>query len=122
MKLRVARHTANLERITAFYRDSLALEVLGSFENHDTYNGVFLGLSGENWHLEFTASPEAPNHCPDEDDLLVFYVPGARYPGLVEKARKAGAREVPAKNPYWNNNGTTFADPDGFRFVISKLQ
>ncbi|RPD39721.1 VOC family protein [Chitinophaga barathri] len=122
MRLRVARHTTNLQKITAFYQDSLGLEVLGSFENHQEYDGVFLGIPGENWHLEFTMSPGAPQHHPDEDDLLVFYVPEEQYPALVEKVRKTGAPELPAKNPYWNNNGTTFADPDGFRFVVSKLQ
>ncbi|MGN7722180.1 hypothetical protein [Chitinophaga sp. 22620] len=25
---------------------------------------------------------------------------------------------LPGKNPYRTKNGTTFADPDGFRFVI----
>ena len=122
MKLRVARHTSDLERISRFYREALGLEVLGSFENHDEYDGIFLGIPGESWHLEFTASPEAPDHHADEDDLLVFYVPAAHYPAFTEKVRRTGAPELPAKNPYWNNNGTTFADPDGFRFVISKIQ
>lgn len=122
MRLRVARHTTDLQRISAFYQEALGLELLGSFEDHEKYDGVFLGIPGENWHLEFTVSPDAPDHHPDEDDLLVFYVPAEQYPAFTEKVRRRGMPELPAKNPYWNNNGTTFADPDGFRFVISTIQ
>ena len=43
------------------------------FKNHNTYNGVFLGLQNKDWHLEFTESNEKVNHHSDKDDLLVFY-------------------------------------------------
>ncbi len=74
MKFRYARHTNNLKSITSFYTNIIGLEVLGSFENHSEYNGVFLGLSNQDWHIEFTQSDEKAAHHPDEDDLLVFYL------------------------------------------------
>lgn len=73
MKLRVARHTTDLNAITHFYTEMLGLQVLGEFTGHDGYDGVFLGLPDTGWHLEFTVSSEKPIHQPDEDDLLVFY-------------------------------------------------
>ena len=73
MKFRVARHTSKIDTIINFYHSILGFDILGSFENHDGYDGVFLGLKDENWHLEFTISETSPNHHPDEDDLLVFY-------------------------------------------------
>lgn len=120
MKLRVARHTANLEPIIHFYHDLLELEVLGSFEDHDGYNGVFIGLNNTGWHLEFTTSAQAPQHEPDEDDLLVFYQQSvADYEALKQKLEAHHVPMVAAKNPYWNANGCTYLDPDGYRIVIA---
>jgi catechol 2,3-dioxygenase-like lactoylglutathione lyase family enzyme len=120
MKLRVARHTAKLEPIIHFYRDLLGLEVLGSFEDHNGYNGVFLGLKDAGWHLEFTTSAQAPQHEPDEDDLLVFYQPSvAEYEALRQKFEAHNIKSIPAINPYWNTNGCTYLDSDGYRIVIA---
>ena len=120
MKLRVARHTANLKPIIHFYRDILGLKVLGRFENHNGYNGVFLGLKGAAWHLEFTTSAEAPRHQPDEDDLLVFYVNSREeYALLKQKFAENGIHPISAKNPYWNENGICYLDPDGYGIIIA---
>lgn len=73
MLFRVARHTNDLERIKSFYIGILGFELLGSFENHDSYNGIFIGKKNCDWHLEFTQSNEKASHFPDEDDILVFY-------------------------------------------------
>jgi catechol 2,3-dioxygenase-like lactoylglutathione lyase family enzyme len=43
MKFRVARHTNDLDKIKTFYTTVLGFEVLGSFEDHDSYDGLFLG-------------------------------------------------------------------------------
>lgn len=120
MKLRVARHTANLEQIIFFYHDLLGLEVLGNFEDHNGYNGVFLGLKNTGWHLEFTTSAHAPQHEPDDDDLLVFYQHSTvDYEALQQKFEAHHIKRIPAKNPYWNANGCTYLDPDGYRIVIA---
>lgn len=54
IKVRIARPTDNLEAVVSFYRDGLGLEVLGSFENHEGFDGVMLGMPGEQVHFEFT--------------------------------------------------------------------
>lgn len=121
MKLRNARHTANLQPIIDFYCGVLDLEILGEFHNHDGYDGVFIGNRGSDWHLEFTVSSEKPQHEPDDDDLLVFYAESdAEFEHLVGQFSSNNIEPVAAKNPYWNANGKTYTDPDGFRIVISK--
>ncbi|MGK0388729.1 MAG: putative glyoxalase superfamily protein PhnB [Maribacter sp.] len=121
MKFRAARHTSNLKPIIHFYHEILGLDILGNFEKHETYEGVFFGIKGESWHLEFTVSDDDADHHPDEDDLWVFYMNGeTEYQVLIQKIKAAGIPSISAKNPYWNRNGTTFLDPDGFGVVISK--
>jgi len=73
MNFRFARHTNNLEKLTLFYTDILGLKILGSFENHDGYNGIFIGKVNADWHLEFTQTAETVIHSKDEDAILVFY-------------------------------------------------
>lgn len=122
MTFRYARHTNNLEQLKSFYIEVMGLELLGGFENHDGYNGVFLGKQDENWHLEFTQSDEVANHTFDDDDLLVFY-PNSKleFELLKEKLEHHSVQFVKSKNPYWNENGIQFLDPDGFGIVISHL-
>ncbi|MDC0314036.1 VOC family protein [Flavobacteriales bacterium] len=123
MNFRFARHTDNLEPIIKFYRDLLGLEVIGEFNNHDKYDGVFIGKVGLNWHLEFTTSEESPKHQTDKDDLLVFYLESEEeYISVKQKFDDNGLSSVQSKNPYWNNNGSTYLDPDGFRIVITIMK
>ena len=122
MKFRVARHTNDLEPIIDFYRDILGLEIIGEFNNHSNYDGVFFGKEGLDWHLEYTTSSESADHKPDKDDLLVFYVDSEKeYIKLKERFNNNGISPVVPKNPYWKENGLTYKDPDGFRIVISIL-
>ncbi|MFN5982341.1 MAG: VOC family protein, partial [Fluviicola sp.] len=74
MTFRYARHTSNLKALEKFYTELVGLKKLGGFENHSSYNGIFLGDPAENWHLEFTTSNENPIHQFDEEDALVFYL------------------------------------------------
>jgi hypothetical protein len=73
MKLRVARHTNNLDKIENFYGNILDFERLGGFQNHNNYDGVFIGKSGVDWHFEFTQSEEKVNYTFDDDDVIVLY-------------------------------------------------
>jgi uncharacterized glyoxalase superfamily protein PhnB len=121
MKFRVARHTKDLVPIIGFYQQVLGLENLGSFNGHNGYDGVFLGLPGLHWHLEFTQGGDDPSHKPDDDDLLVFYATDREhFEKLLNNIRQSGIEELPAKNSYWNHHGVTIADPDGFRIVVVK--
>lgn len=123
MICRIARHTDNLEIIKAFYVDILGLVCLGNFENHDGYDGVFIGNIDSDWHLEFTKSKEKAKHVFDDDDLLVFYPKTEyKYNRLIDKLLKNNIPTITAKNNYWSNNGKMYLDPDGFRIVISHLR
>lgn len=118
--LRVARPTDDLEALLPFYRDGLGLSVLYRFENHDGFDGVMLGGPGAPYHFEFTrAHGHAAGRAPTPDNLLVFYLPDeAEWRAAVTRMQTAGFNSVPAFNPYWDRNGRTFEDPDGYRIVL----
>ncbi|GAB3723530.1 VOC family protein [Flavobacterium koreense] len=123
MTFRFARHTNNLEQLKSFYIDILGLELLGGFENHNGYDGVFIGKPNENWHLEFTKSDEIVTFNFGEEDILVFYPNTKLEFGLIHNKLLANKIElIKAKNPYWNENGKIILDPDGYRVVISHLK
>lgn len=123
MIFRYARHTNNLEALTFFYTEILGFTVLGSFENHDGYKGIFIGNPHENWHLEFTQTSEVVNHTFDEDDILVFYPKDkAVYAKLLHKLEKYSVSFIQPKNSYWTKNGKMFLDSDGYRIIISDLK
>ncbi|WP_153125476.1 VOC family protein [Peribacillus tepidiphilus] len=116
---RVARHSNDLERIREFYVGLLELKEIGSFKDHEDYNGVMLGHENHSWHLEFTTSPKPPNRVSDPDDLLVFYYEEETfYNRAVKRLMDAGIEVVKAENPYWDRVGKTFLDPDGNRIVL----
>lgn len=119
-KLRVARPTDDLDSVISFYRDGLGLQVLFRFENHQGFDGVMLGAPGAAYHLEFThAHGHAAGRAPTEDNLLVFYLPDrAEWQAAVDRMIRAGHAPVPAFNPYWDRDGATFEDPDGYRIVL----
>lgn len=121
-KLRVARPSDDPEALVPFYRDGLGLEVLGRFENHDGFDGVMLGRAGAAYHFEFTrARGHAAGRAPTRDSLLVFYVPQAReWTAAVARMAAAGFAPVAAFNPYWDREGRTYEDPDGYRVVIQR--
>jgi catechol 2,3-dioxygenase-like lactoylglutathione lyase family enzyme len=123
MTFRFARHTNDLEQIKSFYIDILGFELLGGFENHNGYNGIFIGKSNENWHLEFTKSEDIVLFDFNEDDILVFY-PNSKmeFDLVVNKVQSNKIEFIKAKNPYWNENGKMILDPDGYRVVISDLK
>ncbi len=123
MTFRFARHTNNLEQLKSFYIDILGLELLGSFENHNGYDGVFIGKPTENWHLEFTKSDEIVSFNFGEEDILVFY-PNTKleYEMIHDKLVTNKIEFIKAKNPYWNENGKMILDPDGYKIVISHLK
>lgn len=121
MHLRIARHTDQLEQLTKFYCELLQLELLGSFKDHDNYDGVFIGMSGSNWHIEFTQSNKSPEHSFDEDDILVFYpLNNKDYQKILNKITQLDIPIETSANPYWNRHGVQISDPDGYKIIISK--
>ncbi|MCR4029336.1 MULTISPECIES: VOC family protein [Flavobacterium] len=123
MFLRVARHTNNLRKIEDFYVDILGFELLGGFEKHNNYDGIFIGKSGLDWHFEFTQSDQKANHSFDEDDIIVLYPKTiSNYNDLIHKLEHSNISTIEPVNPYWKENGKMIQDPDGYRIVISSLK
>jgi catechol 2,3-dioxygenase-like lactoylglutathione lyase family enzyme len=127
MNLRIARHTDDLEKIEDFYVNILGFERLGGFQNHNNYDGIFIGKPKLDWHFEFTQSDAKADHTFDEDDILIFYPETIlEYNNLINNILENGISIITSKNPYWNNpevsGGKMFLDPDGFRIVISDLK
>jgi len=123
MQFRAARHTHNLNAITQFYVVILNFDILSRFENHDNYNGVFLGKKELPWHIEITQSQEKVNHIFNPDDLWVFYPKTQQeYDAILLNIELHQIEVHQAKNPYWNSNGTLIKDPDGFNIIISPLK
>ncbi|MUT64647.1 VOC family protein [Paenibacillus sp. NEAU-GSW1] len=119
-QFRVARPTHQLRKIVDFYSTGLGLEIVGSFENHDGYDGIMLGLPSVSYHLEFTQHEDAtPILPPSDDNLLVFYIPDLEARNaIVSRLSAMGYPEVEPENPYWKQNGVTICDPDGWRIVL----
>lgn len=118
--LRVARPSDDIEALISFYRNGLGFDVLYRFSDHDGFDGVMLGHEGAPYHLEFTrAHGHSAGRAPTKDNLLVFYLAGApEWQAAVDRMETAGFTPVPAFNAYWDRNGRTFEDPDGYRVVI----
>lgn len=118
--LRVARPTDRLDHVVRFYVLGLGLDQLGSFADHDGFDGVMVGAPGASYHLEFTHQRgHAVSGAPTKDSLLVFYLPEeGEWRAAVDRMVKAGYTPVPSLNPYWDRGGRTFEDPDGYRVVL----
>jgi catechol 2,3-dioxygenase-like lactoylglutathione lyase family enzyme len=118
--MRVARPTDNLEALARMYSEGLGLAVLGEFVNHSAFDGVILGHPGAPYHLEFTRQHgHHVGSAPTRDHLLVFYVPDRdEWERRCARLVTAGFREVPSWNPYWDTQGRTFEDIDGYRVVL----
>ena len=118
--LRIARPSDDLDAVVRFYRDGLGFEVLSEFSDHDGFDGVMLGHRGAGYHLEFTRKAgHRAGRAPTEDNLLVFYLPDAEeWKRAVARLENAGYSAVAAFNPYWERQGKTFEDPDGYRIVL----
>ena len=120
MQFRYARHSQNINQIIDFYTSILHFEVLGEFKNHEGYDGVFLGLKDENWHLVFTQNTDRPQSKFDEDDALVFYPKTKKsFDVILVNLKEFDVPLLEPKNPYWKNKGFCFEDSDGYKIIVS---
>ena len=120
--LRVARPTNNLASVRHFYMAGLGLAELYSFAGHDGFDGLMLGHPQAPYHLEFTqqAGHVVPP-APTAENLLVFYLPERlAWEAAVARLQAHGYAPVPAYNAYWDQQGLTFTDPDGYRVVLQQ--
>lgn len=120
--MRIARPVSDLPRAGDMYSRGLGLRVLGTFADHDGFDGVMLGVPGADYHFEFTRSRRDPvPPCPTVEDLVVLYVPDtARWRALCARVLAAGFKQVAAFNPYWAERGRTYEDGDGYRIVLER--
>lgn len=120
--LRIARPSDDLDALLAFYRDGLGLELLFRFEDHQGFDGMMLGSPGAPYHFEFTRAKGHPaGKAPTQDNLVVFYIADEpAWREAVDRMCRAGFAPVPSFNPYWDQQGRTFEDPDGYRVVLQR--
>jgi catechol 2,3-dioxygenase-like lactoylglutathione lyase family enzyme len=120
--LRIARPVADLATTRQMYVAGLGLTVLGAFEDHEGFDGVMLGFPGAGYHFEFSryrAYPVKPS--PTDEDLIVLYLPDpAAWKAACQRMLAAGFKPVSAFNPYWDERGCTFEDPDGYKTVLEQ--
>jgi catechol 2,3-dioxygenase-like lactoylglutathione lyase family enzyme len=118
--LRIARPTDQLDRVIDFYSQVLGFVLLGRFQDHDGFDGAMLGHADLQYHLEFTANLDHPaGRAPSPEHLLVFYLPSrADWQRTIDHIESFGLAAVESLNPYWDRQGRTYEDPDGYRIVI----
>jgi len=118
--MRVVRPTDNLAAIAEMYAKGLGFDVLAEFEDHRGFDGVILGHPEQPYHIEFTSQRgHKVGKAPTRDHLLVFYIPDKNdWEAGCEQVIAAGFREAQSYNPYWDLQGRTFEDIDGYRVVL----
>ncbi|MCP1493229.1 putative glyoxalase superfamily protein PhnB [Peribacillus frigoritolerans] len=119
-QIRVARPTDQLKKVVNFYCEGLGLKKIGSFEGHEGYDGIMIGLPDSSYHLEFTQHNDgSPCPAPSKDNLLVFYIPERKtIEEITNRLKGMGYEQVSPENPYWEKSGVTIEDPDGWRIVL----
>ena len=123
-KLRIARPTDNLEKITEMYITGLGFKLLSSFEGHNGFDGSIIGHELHNYHLEFTHHQGTQvGKAPTKDNLLVFYFKDSDvWTHCCDQIKQAGFICVPSYNDYWDIVGKTFVDIDGYRVVLQNRE
>lgn len=118
--LRIARPVSDLLKSSEMYCRGLNLEQIGSFSNHQGFSGYMLGRNDLGWHLEFTQCHDHPlSHSPSQEDLLVLYIPEKEsWEAACLRMDMAGFIRTLSFNPYWDIDGATFVDHDGYRVVL----
>lgn len=122
--LRIARPVTDLAASQAMYCRGLGLRILGSFEDHEGFDGALLGADGAGYHFELTSCrshPVAPTPTPE--DLVVLYLPSpAEWLEACANMSAAGFKRVASFNPYWDIRGRTYEDRDGYRVVLQNAR
>jgi predicted xylose isomerase-like sugar epimerase len=74
--------------------------------------------------LEFTRKRgHKAGRAPTEDNLLVFYLADeGEWQRAVQRLETRGYKAVKAFNPFWDEQGKTFEDPDGYRVVLQNAR
>lgn len=119
MQLRIARPTRDLVAAVAFY-GLLDLPVLATFDDHDGYSGVVLGLPDPSRQLELVTHEDAAPTPSAEDQLVLYLGSEERVTSFADRIRASGVEPSASPNPYWAKTGAVcFVDPDGYWLVLS---
>ncbi|MGM9949628.1 MAG: VOC family protein [Lysinibacillus sp.] len=123
-QVRIARPTDRIEEVERFYCEGVGLQKIGSFEGHQGYTGIMIGLPDAGYHLEFTQHVDgSPCPAPTKDNLLVLYIPDLKtIQRIAANLHAMGYPEVEPENPYWEEKGVTIEDPDGWRIVLMNTE
>ena len=118
--MRIARPTDNLATLAEMYVNGLGFVMLAEFKDHRGFDGVVLGHPRQRYHIEFTSQREHQvGKAPTQDHLLIFFVPNKdEWEAGCAQMISAGFRSVSSYNPYWDLQGRTFEDIDGYRVVL----
>lgn len=118
--LRVARPSNDLAALRRFYLDGVGLLELASFSAHAGFDGLIVGAPNAPYHLEFTRQQGViAARASSQEQLLVLYLPDEeRFAAALSRMKSIGIEPVASHNPYWDQLGVTFEDPDGYRVVL----
>lgn len=118
--MRIARPVTDLARACTMYSQGLELQRIADFTDHAGFSGIMVGCPELAWHIEFTHCHDHPRQpAPTDEDLLVLYYPDkAAWQQACARMTAAGFRTMRSFNPYWDTNGKTFVDDDGYRVVL----
>ena len=120
MQIRIARPTRDLDAARRFYGDALGLPLVASFDDHDGYSGVVLGLPDASRQLELVAHEGEEPRPTNEDQLVLYLGSTGELEGRASRLRVAGFEPRVPANPYWERSGAVaFVDPDGYWLILS---
>jgi catechol 2,3-dioxygenase-like lactoylglutathione lyase family enzyme len=113
------RWSANYDQTVGFYRDTIGLAVLETFQDSYGLDGTILGLPGGPVHLEIVRLGGAAPVIPGLDQL-VFYLPdAAARERITARLAEAGVHPVAQIDYRQDNGGVTYQDPDGREVVFA---
>lgn len=118
--MRIAKPVTNLEKSFLMYSQGLGLHKIAEFNDHNGFDGIMLGREELNWHIEFTFCLNHPvQPLQTEEDLLVLYYSDKNeWVHACKRMADASFKMMISFNPYWDMNGKTFIDSDGYRVVL----
>lgn len=118
--MRIAKPVTNLEKSFLMYSQGLGLHKIAEFNDHNGFDRIMLGREELNWHIEFTFCLNHPvQPLQTEEDLLVLYYSDKNeWVHACKRMADASFKMVNSFNPYWDMNGKTFIDSDGYRVVL----
>ena len=120
--LRIARPTADLQLAERFWVGGVGMEVLWRTPDNLDHGHQLLmvGWRAATWHIELVCDKAyAALNSPSEEDLLVVYLAAPIDSVTALRIAECGGVRTASRNPYWDEHGVTFSDPDGYRLVLT---